>query len=233
MGILAESAKMPITEDSHSGRVHHLGKVARGKPLRGFESLIFRQKTRAASANEKECYNIFMYFSLKKITLIVTFGVIGFIVWQIVTPFFGSLNQDVLSKRISIETISNNPRPISVAFGTTTLSIEFAVTDSERDQGLGDRFFLEEGKGMLFIFEKNDRYGIWMKDMLFPIDIAWLDSKYRIIDIERNVSPSTYPESFFPDTPARYVLEVNAGFFEKNGISTGARLILLEEDDPL
>jgi hypothetical protein len=36
------------TEDSHSGLVHYLGKVATGKPVRGFESLILRQNSNLA-----------------------------------------------------------------------------------------------------------------------------------------------------------------------------------------
>lgn len=34
-------------EDSHSGRVRRLGKAVRGKPLRGFESLILRTHFKA------------------------------------------------------------------------------------------------------------------------------------------------------------------------------------------
>ncbi len=171
---------------------------------------------------------------LKKIFYIVVFAASAAILWHAVTPFVSNLHEDVLTKRINIEVLSNDPRPLSVTVGSSTpLLLEFAITPAERSLGLGGRSYLAEGTGLLFIFDKSDTYGIWMKNMLFPIDVAWLDSKYKIIHIEHDIQPFSYPETFYPSSPARYILETNAGFFDKNGISTGTTLGLLEEDDSL
>lgn len=113
----------------------------------------------------------------------------------------------------------------SVSIGSTTISVEVADTHEERMQGLSGRTALAEGRGMLFVFEGEGDWAIWMKDMHFPIDIIWADSDGKIITIARSVAPETYPNAFYPGTPtALYVLEVPAGFSDKNGIAEGMQL---------
>lgn len=79
---------------------------------------------------------------------------------------------------------------------------------------------------MLFAFQKDDYYGFWMKDMLAPIDIFWLDDKGQVVFIANEVATSTYPNVFYPSAPARYVLETAAGFARAHDIKIGARLLL-------
>jgi uncharacterized protein len=109
----------------------------------------------------------------------------------------------------------------TMKIGETTLNIEVADTDAERIQGLSGKTGLGENEGMLFIFEKEGNYAFWMKDMKFPIDIAWLDKDKKIVFIENAVEPATYPKAFGSSVLSLYVLETNAGFFEKNGIKIG------------
>ncbi len=81
----------------------------------------------------------------------------------------------------------------------------------EREKGLGSRVELASGRGMLFIFDDRGEHCFWMKDMKFPIDIVWLDETKTIIAKEVNVSPETYPRSFCPGQPSKYVIEVKSG----------------------
>ncbi|MEK7642617.1 MAG: DUF192 domain-containing protein [Patescibacteria group bacterium] len=106
----------------------------------------------------------------------------------------------------------------------TALNVEIADSETKRITGLSYREVLDDNTGLLFVFENKAKYGIWMKDMNFAIDIAWLDENRRIIFIEREVSPNTFPKVFMPDREALYVLEVNSGFFDKNKISVGNTL---------
>lgn len=115
---------------------------------------------------------------------------------------------------------------VLIDFGDITLRAEVAQTEADRIKGLSNRESLGENEALLFIFDREDYYGIWMKDMKFPIDIAWLDKNKRIIYIENNVSPDTFPEVFFPTNnqfgvPALFVIETNANFFLKNNIKVG------------
>lgn len=99
-----------------------------------------------------------------------------------------------------------------------TISIEIADTPALRQHGLSNHAPLGPLEGMLFIFDKPNRYSFWMKEMLFPIDILWLDSEMQVVYIKENVDPSTYPESFTPTHDAVYVLEVPSGFAAKHDI---------------
>ncbi len=106
----------------------------------------------------------------------------------------------------------------------TTFEIERALTQEERVQGLSGRDSIDKGNGLLFDFYEEGDWGIWMKDMKFSIDMIWLDGHSVITDIEQNVSPDTYPQTFCPDKPARYVVEVNAGIASQAKLSIGQRL---------
>lgn len=111
--------------------------------------------------------------------------------------------------------------PKTLKIGDVTLNIYVAKTDADREKGLSGKEKLAENEGMLFIFEKEDNYGFWMKDMNFPIDIAWLNKDKRIVFIEKNVLPETYPKVFSSPSQSIFVLETAAGFFENSKIKIG------------
>ena len=102
--------------------------------------------------------------------------------------------------------------------------IEIADTREERELGLGKRESLEENHGMLFVFDQPAPYGFWMKDTNFPLDIIWIDQGKRIIYIKEDVQPSSFPNVYSPTSPARYVLEVNAGYAKAHQIKVGDEL---------
>ena len=60
-----------------------------------------------------------------------------------------------------------------------------------------------------------------MKDMKFPIDMLWLSGTRRVVYMAQNVSPDTYPEVFAPTRPARYVLELPAGYAKAYTVGVG------------
>jgi uncharacterized membrane protein (UPF0127 family) len=167
---------------------------------------------------------------VKKIGIIILIALIIIMVKWLFIPFIQRLTGDSLETMVNVEVYSDEKRPIEVGIGTTTLQMMVAVTENDRIRGLGGRMHMEEDEALLFVFEEPGYHAIWMKDMYFPIDIAWLDKQFRIIDIKSNVSPNTYPKSFRPEFPALYVLEVNAGFFKTNNIKAGELLRLVEKD---
>ena len=114
----------------------------------------------------------------------------------------------------------------SLVIGGAELKVEIADTPQKRIDGLSGRQNLDQNKGMLFIFEKPDHYSFWMKNMKFPIDIIWIDENKKIIDITKNASQESYPERFSPKIPAKYVLEVNAGWADKHNVKIGSTFLL-------
>lgn len=99
-----------------------------------------------------------------------------------------------------------------------------ADSESERKKGLSVKNSLSENEGMLFIFDKKDTTpSFWMKDMNFAIDIIWInDGKIAQIDKNAQPPPSSAKDSdltiYKPKEPIDFVLEVNAGFSDKNNV---------------
>ena len=102
-----------------------------------------------------------------------------------------------------------------------TIKVDLALTPKTQEQGLSGRTELKENEGMLFVFNKPSQYSFWMKDMNFPIDIIWLGEDLRIVYIEKEAKPESYPNAFTPDQKAKFVLEVMSGFSEKNNLKEG------------
>lgn len=111
-----------------------------------------------------------------------------------------------------------------------TLSVGLAETPDEQTQGLGGRDSLAPNTGMFFVFNSPGFYGIWMKDMKFPIDIIWFDENLRVIRSEERVATSTYPKVFYPQAPARYILETTPGFVDENNIVQGDKATFLKNE---
>lgn len=104
---------------------------------------------------------------------------------------------------------------------SSVVRVSVADNDITRSQGLSGAIGLEQNEGKLFIYQKPEIPKFWMKDMKFPIDIIWIDEHYKIIGFEQSVQPSSYPATFSPKKPIKYVLEVNADFVSKHKIRAG------------
>jgi hypothetical protein len=114
----------------------------------------------------------------------------------------------------------------TVTVGDTTIYVETVATNAARERGLSGRDNLAPNSGMLFVFDTDQEWGIWMKDMKFSIDILWLAQDGTVVTVAPNVSPNSYPQSFRPTTPARYVLELPAGFAVQHSIGVGSKFTL-------
>ncbi len=106
------------------------------------------------------------------------------------------------------------------------IQVEIADTPDAREKGLSYRNSLKQDRGMLFVFSKEGKYGFWMKEMRFPLDIIWIDRNKTIIFIEENLPPckTSRCPSYGPDTNSLYVLETNANFARENNITEGTRV---------
>jgi len=130
--------------------------------------------------------------------------------------------------------VSNGPPSKEVIpLKVKSLSIQARVADiaSERKKGLSELDSLPLNEGMLFVFESEGQYGIWMKDMKFAIDIIWVDKNKKIIDIEQNVAPEPGKKDnelniYKPEGSSLYILEVNAGLSSLHSLEVGDLLEL-------
>lgn len=105
-----------------------------------------------------------------------------------------------------------------------TIYAEVADDFFSKRIGLSGHEGLDDYSGMLFLYEEKALYTYWMKGMSFPIDIIWLDGSV-IVGFSENLPTEEPPTTIYaPPLPVDRVLEVQAGFVEKNGLLVGDRL---------
>lgn len=103
------------------------------------------------------------------------------------------------------------------------MSFERAETPGALERGLSGRISMDKTNGMLFVFDEPQSVCLWMKDMKFPLDMIWLDNNKKILKIQPNVTPETYPTSFCAEN-TRYVIETKAGVAGQAGLRKGQQL---------
>ncbi|MBW6459873.1 MAG: DUF192 domain-containing protein [Bacteroidales bacterium] len=113
----------------------------------------------------------------------------------------------------SLRILRNQNEPV-------TLDIEIADSEKERTQGLMYRHHLPENAGMFFIFDRDEPRSFWMKNTFISLDIIYIHSSGEIVSIQKYTQPGSI-YSVPSEKPAKYVLEVNAGFSDRYGINPG------------
>ena len=151
---------------------------------------------------------------LKKITVVIFFAVLILIAFLYFNLPAHAPSTDQLA----------NQNQNTLSINGIEIKVEIADDPNEQSQGLSGRESLATDSGMLFIFTQPIMPGFWMKDMKFSLDLIWIDESGKIIEITKNVSPNTYPETFLPPSPIKYVLEVNAGWAYENKIRVGHKV---------
>lgn len=116
-----------------------------------------------------------------------------------------------------------------IALADVILDLEYAHNFEQRARGLMYRNSLCEDCGMLFEFDYVRRAGFWMKNTLIPLDIAYIDSDGTIADIK-----PMYPLVLEPVPSSRavlYALEMNQGWFKKQGIRVGDKMQIIKRSE--
>jgi uncharacterized membrane protein (UPF0127 family) len=152
------------------------------------------------------------FLKFKKIILIFFLLVAGFFVWNQYS------NSSVyLLKNYSTATIElpNNHK----------ITAYKAISSEQHSKGLSGIVYLPSSEGMLFEFPYENLWNFWMKDMLIPIDIVWINKDMVVVHIEERVDPDTYPQSFGPSQNSLYVVELASGVVEKTNLKVGDKII--------
>ena len=108
------------------------------------------------------------------------------------------------------------------------VTVEVVSKQDDMERGLMYRTSLDQNKGMLFIFPNDGKYGFWMKNMHFNLDILWTTIDGRIVFIGQNIPACSKDPCpvYTPDQNARYVLELNNGFTTTHLWKVGDKLDL-------
>ncbi|RKX32342.1 MAG: DUF192 domain-containing protein [Verrucomicrobia bacterium] len=122
------------------------------------------------------------------------------------------------------ETVSRDAYfPLQI--GPVAFEAQLAVDPAIQQRGLMGRETLDENQGMLFLSERPRQQSFWMRNTLIPLDIGFFTDD----GVFREVYPM-YPRDETRVVSRRndilYALEMNRGWFKRNGIRTGDRLDL-------
>lgn len=123
--------------------------------------------------------------------------------------------------------LRNFPKQV-VEVGTKKINIYIAKSEIEHAQGLMFVDKLETDSGMLFVFFDEAPRSFWMKNTKINLDIGFFDAQGVLKDIQQMTAGYGLAESrlasYQSRASAKYALEMNEGWFQKNGIKVGDKL---------
>ena len=114
-------------------------------------------------------------------------------------------------------------RVVQLKMANSSLFAEVADTPQTSANGLMFRDFLPDDRGMLFIFEKPETASFWMRNTKIPLSIAYIDSTGEILEI-KSLKPLDETPVASASGEVAFALEVNEGWFMRNGIATGTMI---------
>lgn len=110
---------------------------------------------------------------------------------------------------------------LKIYLGPKELNAEVALTDQQRMTGMMYRTNIAETDGMLFVFPVPHKTGFWMKNVTVPLSAAYIDPEGTILEIHKLEPGNTTPVEA-SSSRIQFVLETAQGWFERNGVNTGA-----------
>jgi uncharacterized membrane protein (UPF0127 family) len=113
----------------------------------------------------------------------------------------------------------------TITVGPVALTVEVADDPFERSVGLMYRESLPLDRGMLFVYPDEQPRAFWMKNTTIPLSIAFADARGLIIAI-MDMAPDDGAVRYRSGGPAMYALEVNRGWFARNGVKIGDRIVV-------
>ncbi len=117
---------------------------------------------------------------------------------------------------------------ISAEFNeSSTLALETAKTLLKRQKGLMFVEQMGEDEGMIFVFEDEAIRTFHMGNTFISLDMIFLDDDFNVVTIHKNTKVQQSYETYSSTKPAKYVVEVNAGWTDRNDVSENDTLKVL------
>lgn len=117
------------------------------------------------------------------------------------------------------------PSSISVELtaGDNVIDAWVVFAQEELEQGLSGVLWPGADEGMIFVLSKNTKAKFHMKGVTIPLSIAYLNWRGKILAIE-DMDPKTPERIYEAPEGTRYALEMNQGWFDRNGVKVGDRI---------
>ena len=116
----------------------------------------------------------------------------------------------------------------TITLGGQKFNIELAYQRFSRSRGLMFRKELAENAGMLFIFTREQERTFWMKNCLIDLDVLFINSELRIVDIQTMKAPMPNRPllNYTSRRPAKYALELKSGSAKRLDLRIGQNIDL-------
>jgi uncharacterized membrane protein (UPF0127 family) len=113
------------------------------------------------------------------------------------------------------------PKMVDIKLGNHNFKATVLTERQDLQNGLSGTDSLPADELMFFDFGGDYRWGIWMKDMKYSIDVIWMDKDGKVTHIVEEMKPESYPGHYQPEDLSRYVIEGISGTIDKTGIKKG------------
>jgi hypothetical protein len=98
---------------------------------------------------------------------------------------------------------------LELTLGPEVYQVELATTTEQRRRGLMQRQHLAPRQGMLLAYSESGDHRIWMKNMLIPLWVYWIDAEHMVIGRQRLEPCLQQPCPVYSvNVDSRYVLEL-------------------------
>lgn len=116
------------------------------------------------------------------------------------------------------------PRTL-ISINKTVYRADLVEDPNKVNEGFGRQKSLGVDEALLYRYDTDSDWGIQMKNMNFPVDIVWVGSDKRVVDLKQGVKPDAVPyETHKPVVPARYIIGLASGQAKKSGIKVDTQI---------
>lgn len=134
----------------------------------------------------------------------------------------------LLTSCSSSPAVGTNEKVVTLPHGRKIVT-EVMIRSEDMARGMMFRDSLAPDRGMLFIHQQAGRYPYWMHNVRIPLDIIWMDSSRRVVEVSTNTppcdgKPASECPSYGGTQPAIFILELAGGLAEKYGVVEGVVL---------
>ncbi len=108
-----------------------------------------------------------------------------------------------------VSCVASSASALELKLSLETYQIEVANTPAQRQLGLMHRPHLAPDEGMLLVYPQAGDHQIWMKNMLIPLRVYWIDAGFEVIDVQRLEPCSSNPcPVYSASRDSKYILEL-------------------------
>lgn len=134
----------------------------------------------------------------------------------------------VAYSRMSGDDTKEDGSKLRVQIGAAEAVLENPQTLQERTRGLGQIDSIGENEGMVFIFDDPARHVFVMNEMKFSLDFIFVFED-KVVDMAQNV-PADFDGKIIGEADYDKVIELNAGWTEKNGVGLGDQVQIMKSE---